>query len=114
MALVKRDIEQNEEHNSMVKDLVSKMGIVQKEVESIASMGKELMNIKEETVIMKRDQNSMWKRIDEIREGSSRLDKEILLLRSRTHWIINKLTIIKAKAEKEGWEFKTDWEFSDK
>lgn len=114
MALVERELEQNKSSNETLRDIVLKFEGIKRDIELAVQVSKELVVVKEDTTILRRDQSSIWKRIDELRGLLTAQEQEIEMLRTRTHWIANKMTILKAKGEKSGWEFKEEWEWPPK
>lgn len=114
MAVIENEAEMSKQNSEILRSIVVQFEGIKRDIEIAVQSSKDVVSLKEESTILKRDQNSIWKRIDELKEVSKTLDEQTKMLRNRTHWIANKMMIMKSKAEKSGWDFKDEWEWPPK
>jgi len=109
MMLVEHEISQNTDAIKTIRNIENKLLKMEHDIETAIQFANEMKGFKEEFAVMKRDQNAIWRKIDEGFKLVADKDSDIELMRKRIHFLINKIMIIRNKAEKAGWEFKDDW-----
>lgn len=100
-----------EKSNDKIEAIVTDWGLIKKDIGNLMHDLDKLSKAAESIVILKRDQQSIWRNVDDLKNRCTKLEEISEVVRERTHFLANKLTVIRGKMEEEGSEFAEDWEF---
>ena len=96
-----------------IQDMSEKM---KKALDVFSAQMKEMMAMKEDVILLKNSIKTMWDKHDIILLKYEEFDRQINMLRKRTHFFANKVMILRGKMEKMGATFSSledDWKMPE-